>query len=260
MRRYEETEISRAIVGAYHENLADHLVSDVVVVGAGPSGLVAACDLARSGLKVTVLEKRLSPGGGVWGGGMAMNVAVVQDDALALLDEFGVRHRPAGEGLHTVDAVELAAGLTLGALHAGAALLNLTAAEDVCVRERRVVGVVANRSLVAEALPIDPLTFSGRAVLDATGHEAAVVAALRRRADLAKALPAAEVGEGPMDATAGEAFVVDRVAEVFPGLWVSGMAVCATFGGPRMGPIFGGMLRSGRGVAERIAAQLAGRD
>ena len=55
-----------------------------------------------------------------------------------------------------------------------------------------------------------------------------------------------------MDATAGEAFVVERVAEADPGLWVTGMAVCAAFGGPRMGPIFGGMLLSGRRVAELI--------
>jgi thiamine thiazole synthase len=30
------------------------------------------------------------------------------------------------------------------------------------------------------------------------------------------------------------------------------MAVCATFGGARMGPIFGGMLLPGRRVAELI--------
>jgi thiamine thiazole synthase len=43
-----------------------------------------------------------------------------------------------------------------------------------------------------------------------------------------------------MDAAASEAFVVERVAEAYPGLWATGMAVCATFGGPRIGPIFGG--------------------
>src|SRR4051812_25488352 len=34
------------------------LTSDVVVVGAGPTGLLLAGDLAAAGLKVTVLEKR----------------------------------------------------------------------------------------------------------------------------------------------------------------------------------------------------------
>ena len=60
-----------------------------------------------------------------------------------------------------------------------------------------------------------------------------------------------------MDATAGESFVVDRAGEVFPGLWISGMSVSATLGGPRMGPIFGGMLLSGKRVAEAIITALA---
>ena len=45
--------------------------------------------------------------------------------------------------------------------------------------------------------------------------------------------------------------------EVFPGLWVSGMSVCATLGDPRMGSIFGGMLLSGRLVAGLITSALA---
>jgi thiamine thiazole synthase len=93
---------------------------------------------------------------------------------------------------------------------------------------------------------------SANAVIDTTGHESAMLQVLRRRGLVKPAVEAAM--EGPLDAAAGEAFVVEHVAEVFPGLWVAGMSVCAAFGGPRMGPIFGGMLLSGRRVAEQVAA------
>lgn len=251
MSRLSDTGISRAIIEAYHERLLESVLSDVIIVGAGPAGMTAAVDLARRGLKVTLLEKRLSPGGGIWAGGMAMNVAVVQDDAVPLLEELGIRHRGGPGGLHTVDAMELAAGLCLRAVQAGAGLLNLTTVEDVLVLEDRVAGVVANRSVIYGSLPVDPITFSAKAVVDGSGHDAAVVACLRKRRLLAEA-----PGEGPMDATAGEAFVVERAGEVFPGLWIAGMSVCATLGGPRMGPIFGGMLLSGQRVAELIATAL----
>jgi len=257
MPHLEETEISKAIINAYHEKLSGCIVSDAVIVGAGPSGLVAASYLARRDLKVTVLEKRLSPGGGIWGGGMAMNEAVVQDEVLSLLEEMGIGHRRGPEGLHTVDAVELAAGLCLKAVQSGAVLLNLMTVEDVCVHRQRVTGVVANRSTIAGALPVDPITFSAKSVVDATGHEAIVVESLRKRGLLAGSPVGGGPGEGPMDAASGEAFVVEKAGEVFPGLWVAGMSVCATFGGPRMGPIFGGMLLSGRRAAELVLSEPA---
>ncbi len=254
MKLLDEVEISKTILCAYHERFLDRIASDVIIVGAGPSGLVAGCFLARSGFKVTVLEKRLAPGGGIWGGGMAMNVAVVQDEAVPLLDEMGIRSQPRRPNLHAVDAMELAAGLCWNALQAGVIIFNLTTVEDVCVHTDRVTGVVVNRTNIAGALPVDPIVFSAKAVLDATGHEAVPVQCLRRRGLLPTTVLAQE---GPMDATAGEAFVVDRAGEVFPGLWISGMSVSATLGGPRMGPIFGGMLLSGKRVAEAIAAALA---
>ena len=251
MTKLNETEISRAIMTAYHEKLADRVVSDVLIAGSGPAGMTAALYLQKGGYKVTIVEKRLSPGGGVWGGGMAMNEVVVQETGLAILDEVGVRRRHAGGALYVADAMELASGLCFKALQAGAVILNLTTAEDVVVHDGRVTGLVVNRSMIGEALPIDPLTFAARAVLDATGHEAAVVERLKKRGLLD------ETGvEGPMDATVGEEFVAERVAEVYPGLWVAGMSVCATLGGPRMGPIFGGMLLSGKSAADRIAAAL----
>ena len=256
MDGFEETDVSRAILDAYHTKFAKALSSDVIIVGAGPSGLVAAWRLAESDLRVVVLEKRLSPGGGIWGGSLGMNEVVVQNEALGVLDEAGVRHQPSGR-LFTADAMELASALCLMALHAGAVLLNLMTVEDVCVRSGQVNGVVANRSMLGDNLPIDPIVFSANAVIDATGHEAVLANCLQRRGLLAAdRLP----GEGPMDAPAGEQFVVDHVTELFPGLWTTGMSVCASQGGPRMGPIFGGMLLSGARVAEQVMRALSKAD
>jgi len=252
----DETDVSQAILDAYHASFVQALRSDVIVVGAGPSGLVAAGRLAGKGLTVVLLERRLSPGGGIWGGSLGMNEVVVQAEALPLLDGAGIRHQEAAHGLHTVKAVELASALCLGAVQAGVTFLNLMTAEDVCVHGSRLTGVVGNRSWLAEGLPIDPITFSAKAVIDATGHEAALVQCLRRRRLLRNLSGDEPVGEGPMDAAAGEQFVVENVSEIFPGLWVTGMSVCASLGGPRMGPIFGGMLRSGARVAEQVAAAL----
>jgi len=53
-----------------------------------------------------------------------------------------------------------------------------------------------------------------------------------------------------------ETLTLENTKEVFPGLYVTGMAANATFGGPRMGPIFGGMLLSGEKVAKLLLKRL----
>ena len=248
-----ERAISDAIVSAYYEQLRCCLTNDVVVAGAGPSGLMAAYVLAKNRRSVTVVEKRLSPGGGIWGGGMMMSKIVLPRSATDLLVEFGIRYAPWGEEFCVVDAMEFGSSLCFHAVKAGARLLNLHTVEDVRVIDGRVTGVVVNRTSLGEALPVDPIVLAARAVLDATGHDAAVVSTLARRGiiDLSRG-----VGEGPMDAKEGERFVVERAGMIFPGLYVAGMSVCTCFGGPRMGPIFGGMLSSGKRVAELIAKDL----
>jgi thiamine thiazole synthase len=47
-----------------------------------------------------------------------------------------------------------------------------------------------------------------------------------------------------------------KIPKNFPRLYVSGMASNGVSGGFRMGPIFGGMLLSGKKVADLIAQQL----
>ena len=257
MSSFNESKISHAIMTRYYEKLSSRIDNDVLIIGGGPAGLMAAYCLARVGRKVTICERNLAPGGGIWGGGMGMNEVAFQPEAFEILDELGIRHRPCTDGVHTVDAVELAATLCTRALQAGAEMFNLVTLEDVCVHKDRVAGVVVNRTGISGRYHVDPLTFSAHAVLDATGHESFVVNCLRRRGYF-KGTPIETSLEGPMDAAAGEEFVVGRTGEVYPGLWVAGMSVCAAYGGPRMGPIFGGMLLSGQRVAQQIAESIEG--
>ncbi|MCY0937538.1 FAD-dependent oxidoreductase [Streptomyces sp. H34-S4] len=56
---------------------------DVVVVGAGPTGLTLACDLARRGIKVRILESRSAPHRESRGKGL-------QPDSLGVFEELGV--------------------------------------------------------------------------------------------------------------------------------------------------------------------------
>lgn len=256
MAKLEETKITKAILTAYHQKLMGRVQSDVLIAGAGPSGLTAAYYLSKAGYQVTVLEKRLSPGGGTWGGGLGLNELVVQKESLPILKMMGIRYERYTSELYTVDSVEFASALILKALQAGAVILNLMTIEDVCLEKEKVVGLVANRTMISGVLHVDPLVFHARAVLDGTGHDAVLVQHLRKREILPRKMSDKLLVEGPMNATEGEAFVVKNSGQVYPGLWVSGMSVCATYGGPRMGPIFGGMLLSGRRVAELIGLAL----
>ena len=256
MTDFNDAAVTKAIVESFHQKLLSCLQNDVVIVGAGPSGMTAAFYLAQAGLGVTIVERKLAPGGGIWGGGMAMNEIVIQPEALPVLKDAGIRTDRKHGDLYMVDATELAAALCLKALQSGAKILNLTTFEDVCVYDGRVSGVVVNRTGISGTYHVDPITLMAKAVLDGTGHDAEVVKKMFKRNLLPELTKDRLPVEGPMDAANAERFVVEHAGEVSPGLWVSGMSVSAIYSGPRMGPIFGGMLLSGKKVAEGIIASL----
>jgi len=254
--RFDEYTVSVNILDSYYRKLRNSLSCDVAIVGAGPSGLYAAGLLSARGRRVAVVESKLAPGGGIWGGGMGMNEIVIQPEAVHVLEDLGMKAEKSGD-VYVTDACLLAAKLTATAIERGAVLLNLLTAEDVCVKDGRVTGVVANRTGISGRYHVDPVMFTARAVLDATGHDAMLVNYLNKHGYRIDTPSGTFEGEGAMNVVEGENFVVERTGEVFPGLFLAGMAVCATFNGPRMGPIFGGMLLSGERAAGQIEAALA---
>lgn len=258
MVEIDERVITRAIIERFYRKLLDHVEVDLAVVGGGPAGLVAAHALACRGRKVALFERKLSVGGGMWGGGMLFNEIVVQEAALPILDEFGIRHGAYSPGYHSADSVEAISTLISKTAQAGVAIFNCMSVEDVLMRPDRVIGVVVNWSAVELAnLHVDPLAIRAAYVLDATGHATEVVKVVEKKVPGRLTTNSGHIeGEKSMWAERAESLTLENTREVFPGLIVAGMAANATFGGPRMGAIFGGMLLSGKKAAQEIEARL----
>lgn len=253
----EEHAVSKIIIDDYFKKFKDALICDVAIVGGGPSGLVCAYFLAKKGIKVALFERKASLGGGIWGGGMMFNTIVVQKGLKKLFDEFDITYEIIDGNYLVAGAPELVSALSFSACKAGAKIFTFISAEDIIVKNERVRGLVLNWTAVEMAgLHVDPLNVDAKYVVDATGHDSDVVKSLMKREGIKLRSSGGICGERFMNVVLGEKEVVENSKEVFPGLFVSGMASNAVFGGHRMGPIFGGMMLSGKKVAESILKKL----
>ena len=253
-----EKQVSRGIIDTYFEKLRQNLELDVAIVGGGPSGIVAAYYLAKAGLRVAQFDRKLSPGGGMWGGAMMFNQIVIQEEAMDIVRDFNINYAPYSDGLYTMDSVESTSALLYHAVHAGATIFNCYSVEDVIFKENKVSGVVVNWTpVLREGLHVDPLNIFARCVIDGTGHDSEMCKVVARKNGISLDTSNGQViGERSLDVTEGERQVVEGTKEIYPGLYVCGMASSAVSGTPRMGPIFGGMLMSGKKVADIIIEKL----
>jgi len=257
--KLDDIKISRAIIESYSKKLLSALDVDVAIAGAGPAGMCCAYYLAKAGKKVVIFERKLSPGGGMWGGGIMFNEIVVQTEAKRILDEFGIKARVYEKGYYLSDSVEAVSTICSKAIKAGAKIFNLISAEDVMIRESRVCGLVLNWTSVEMAnLHVDPITMKAKFIVDATGHVAEVAHIVQIKSGIKLNTKTGEImGEKSMWADVAENTIVKNSKEICPGLYACGMCANAIFGAPRMGPIFGGMLLSGKKVAEDIKSKLS---
>lgn len=244
-----EKEVTRAIVSGFLKQFTEYVESDCIIVGGGPSGLMAGRELAKEGIKVLIVERNNYLGGGFWIGGYLMNKVTVRGPGEEVLEELGIPYEEATKGLYVADGPHACSKLIAASCDAGAKFANMTIFDDLILREEnRVAGVVINWTPVS-ALPreitcVDPVALESKLVIDATGHDACVVKKLEERG-LIKTK-----GFGAMWVERSEDLVMEHTGEVHPGLIVTGMAVTTTYGLPRMGPTFGAMLLSGKKAAE----------
>ncbi|MEO0072212.1 MAG: sulfide-dependent adenosine diphosphate thiazole synthase [candidate division WOR-3 bacterium] len=250
----DERIISKAIIESFYKDLIDNLNVDVVIVGAGPAGLICSYYLAKAHLKTVVFERTLRPGGGIAGGGMMFNKIVVQKTALELLEELEIRYKKYDENYYVVEALEALGMLLAKAIKVGSKIYNLISVEDVTIRDDKITGVVINWSAVEMAnLHVDPLVIQSQFVVDATGHAAEVVRIVEKKIGPKLFTETGScIGEKPMWAERAEELLLKNTKEAYYNLYVAGMAANAVFGAPRMGPIFGGMFLSGKKAAQLI--------
>lgn len=89
-----ESQVSRAMTCRYFKDLDKYAESDIVIVGAGSSGLTAAYILAkaRPDLKIAIIEANVAVGGGCFLGGQLFSSMVLRKPADQFIKELGIEY------------------------------------------------------------------------------------------------------------------------------------------------------------------------
>lgn len=281
-----ESTVSRAMTSRYFQDLDKYAVSDVVIVGAGSSGLSAAYVIAknRPDLKIAIIESNVAPGGGAWLGGQLFSAMIMRKPAHLFLNDLQIPYEDEGDYVVVKHAALFTSTVLSKVLEfPNVKLFNATAVEDLVTRpagdngEVTVAGVVTNWTLVSMAHDLqscmDPnvIELSGYkddgtrdqskkhgVVLSTTGHDGPFGAFSAKRIvsiDKNKKLG----GMKGLDMNNAEAGVVKGSGSYngVGSIYFAGMEVAELEGCNRMGPTFGAMAVSGIKAAEEILRHFA---
>lgn len=259
MTDISETQVTKAIVNEFLDDFTHNILeSDVVVVGSGPCGVAAAKYASELGHRTVMIERNLYAGGGMWQGGYLMPKNTVGEPANKILEECGVELKQVEKGLYVCDSFEMVSKMLASACKAGVKLLNSTNVDDLILKEDHVEGVVIQWFPAKQMPPfmtcMDPIAIRSKVVIDATGHDSILV---KRLSEQRAGIPVPK-GCGSLWVDEAEKQTVELTHEIYPGLIVAGMAATSTYGAPRMGPIFGGMLLAGKKAAELAHEKIMG--
>lgn len=276
-----ESTVSRAMSSRYFKDLDKHAVSDVIIIGAGSSGLSAAYVIAknRPDLTITILEANVALGGGGNLGGQLFSAMIMRKPSHLFLNELEIPYEDEGDYVVVKHAALFTATIAAKVLSfPNVKLFNATAVEDLVTRpkgsngEVTVAGVVTNWTLVTMAHGLqscmDPnvIELSGYqddgtrdmsqkhgVVLSTTGHDGPFGAFSAKRIvaiDKNKKLG----GMKGLDMNRAEAGVVKNAGKYqgVDSMYFEGMEVAELHGCNRMGPTFGAMAVSGIKAAEEI--------
>ncbi|SCV99606.1 LAFE_0A06898g1_1 [Lachancea fermentati] len=280
-----ESTVSRAMTSRYFKDLDKFAVSDVVIVGAGSSGLSAAYVIAknRPDLKIAIIEANVAPGGGAWLGGQLFSAMIMRKPTHLFLQELDIPYEDEGDYVVVKHAALFTSTVLSKVLQfPNVKLFNATAVEDLVTRPAgngavNVAGVVTNWTLVSMAHDLqscmDPnvIELSGYkddgsrdpskkhgVILSTTGHDGPFGAFSAKRIvsiDNNKKLG----GMKGLDMNNAEAGVVKHSGSYtgVGSMYFAGMEVAELEGCNRMGPTFGAMAVSGIKAAEEILKHFA---
>jgi len=236
--------------GIFKGWLKKYASSDVIIVGAGPSGLMAAWDLARLNLKTLVIERNIHAGGRLWASDFLIPASKSAAQFKEILDELNIPYKKGHSGLCVNAGPSVAAKFILAACDAGVRILTQGEFKDLIYAQEKIAGVEIDwnpqLSLEDKAYATAVVSLKSQVVIDASGVDACVCQSLIKRGviDLKK--------YGSIDIRTAESLFLEKTGLIYPGLACTGMSVAAIYGIPPVGLTLCSLLLSGRKVAQEV--------